>query len=230
MENYLVCKNIKDIVARYAGTAFLYDTWTDEISGDHIKKVPEIIKDADWYKPVDPSKFSKEELKELGFALWDKESNLYLIPTWLAPFLVDKFMGSAIDETTVYELTTSVMDLDQRMGYIAYGVVPESSAEYMTPQTTVIRAEEDVTADQIKYSILNNKIDIVYVRPCSICDSPLSYKINNNKIYFDSSCSCCPPVEPTLMDWGDLASFINIQKDLGSREALMKQCGLEVIK
>jgi hypothetical protein len=63
---------------------------------------------------------SKETLFSYGFATWSAETpNLLLIPLWLVPFM-DPFMTVICIDGE--EAILSKVDLDERVGCIAYGI------------------------------------------------------------------------------------------------------------
>ncbi|MFS7206678.1 hypothetical protein AB6831_04125 [Carnobacterium divergens] len=62
-----------------------------------------------------------EEMKQLRFGIWDDESNLRLIPIWLAPFIVQTTKVTSISGNIK---TLKKADRDHRGGFLAYGVNP----------------------------------------------------------------------------------------------------------
>lgn len=81
---------------------------------------------------TDFSDFTADELKLCGFKLFDKESNLHLIPFWLYPFLpygitLTCISGETIKVTPYYvqsDQKETYIDNDHRMGCIAFGIIP----------------------------------------------------------------------------------------------------------
>ena len=96
---------------------------------------------------VDFSDFTSDELLLCGFKIWDKESNLHLIPLYLYPFLPNGLELTCIDGTKkiVQENYTSqyvesslvgidktnnivnenYIDNDNRAGMLAFGIIPK---------------------------------------------------------------------------------------------------------
>lgn len=91
-----------------------------------IDSAIENIKASNDYFDIDLTKLSEQELIELRFSLWDKESKNYLIPLWIFPFLTEVLTVTDINGKTE-TLSKSKLDLDNRFGYLAYGVIPTNA-------------------------------------------------------------------------------------------------------
>jgi len=120
------CKVIRNTLLITMGELMVYDSWSDKTK---IKSINDIQNDLKvWLESVgatgiDPNKMTKKELKEIGFGLWHKESNLWLIPIWLYPFLVNDIKTVSIGGN---EYTSKdQLDTDNRFGCLAYGIIPE---------------------------------------------------------------------------------------------------------
>lgn len=125
-ETYELCKRIRHIVVIRAAEVMAYRKWSDQFAADEIRNIPKMIKDQSWFKPVDPSLLTAEQMTDLGFAPWSKDTPMRLIPLWLLPFLVDVVECRSIDGNTLRILRQD-MDNDHRFGCLAYGVFPATT-------------------------------------------------------------------------------------------------------
>lgn len=122
MTTFEIAKNILRILVVNAAETMVYDCWSDEFATKNVRgTVNQVIK-CEWFLPIDPNEFTVEELKQLDFRRWSRESELWLIPLWLRPFLADMFIYAAIDEEPKMGAAKDI-DNDHRFGCLAYGVV-----------------------------------------------------------------------------------------------------------
>lgn len=117
---YEICKYIRKRFTLAASDACMYTNWPDEFKLQSVLQVPDDIKNADGYRPVNVTDLSEQEMEELGFGLWDEESKLMLVPVWLLPFLDPDVLLTSISGDTASPVD---VDNDQRFGCLAYGVV-----------------------------------------------------------------------------------------------------------
>lgn len=90
---------------------------------DDIQNLPNEIKKSKWFKPIDPTLLTKEEMLDLGFKQFESTDENLLIPFWLFPYLADNFDFVSIRGNIGNE--TSKMDKDHRYGLLAYKVKPK---------------------------------------------------------------------------------------------------------
>jgi len=64
------------------------------------------------------------DLKDLGFALWSEDNPIWLIPLWVYNFIADGEKFVCISGERVVK-GKDYVDLDVRMGCIAYGLTLE---------------------------------------------------------------------------------------------------------
>lgn len=124
MTPFDICKTIQRNILRTASEVAVYESWSDEFAISEIRGLAARIKSGSWFKPIDPSSFTMDELVELGFGRWSSDNMLMLIPLWLVPYLVPSFEGGSISDDERRTIITAEMDTDNRMGMLAYGVFP----------------------------------------------------------------------------------------------------------
>lgn len=122
---YDICKWIRKAILTHAAEVITY-SWDAEFSRENLKSLPDKLKKAEGFRMIDPSDLTAEEMKDLGFGLWDEENPIRLIPLWLKPFLADRIKAGSIDNGEPREIETASMDDDHRFGCIAYGVLPRA--------------------------------------------------------------------------------------------------------
>lgn len=111
------CNIIKTLLLTTVGEILSYDSWSDDFKLKHLNEgAPEEYK-------IDPNDLTEEEMNQLDFGRWFKESTLRLIPIWLYPFLAEEFESTNIFGMKCFKL--SEIDSDHRYGYLAYGVIPK---------------------------------------------------------------------------------------------------------
>jgi hypothetical protein len=118
---YEIAQIIQRFIVRRAAEAMLYGTWSPGFIAGYLKEVPDKIKCAEWYKPIELSNFSEDQMKDLGFVRWSEDDPMYMIPLWLYPFLPDEIECKSIDGVQV-RYKKSEMNTDSRFGCLAYGV------------------------------------------------------------------------------------------------------------
>lgn len=92
----------------------------DDFALKEIRSIPESIKGASNFDAIDPNDFTVEELKELEFYLWNN-SNLYLMPLWMLPFIKEEVdLGCINGKRRIFR--RDEIDNDERRGFLAYGV------------------------------------------------------------------------------------------------------------
>lgn len=119
------CKTIRNSLLIRAGESLTYKSWSDSFRLENLRDIHSTL--TRWEETygsfkINPQDLSYEEMKELGFGVWDKENPIRLIPIWLFPFLCDEFESESINGTKY--TTLAELDNDHRFGFLAYGVVP----------------------------------------------------------------------------------------------------------
>lgn len=118
-----ICNIILLNIANKAAEVFTYKNWSDEFCRNEINRTAETIRASKGFIPVDPYELSLKEMDELGFRRWSDDSDLMLIPFWLASFLKHGIQVESIDgECYYFDETTA--DNDHRYGCLAYGICP----------------------------------------------------------------------------------------------------------
>lgn len=121
MNSFELAKAIRKAICSRAAQVFSYTNWSDGFAVNEIRTIPQWVKGSGNFKPIDPNDFTVEELKELGFGKWDEETNLYLMPLWLLPFIKDEIeCGSISGERKV--IKRDEINNDERFGCLAFGV------------------------------------------------------------------------------------------------------------
>jgi len=115
---YERAKFARSVVLNRAAEVIAYDSWSDEFARKELRK--ELPKDA---MDIDPYELTMEQMKDLGFARWNYESDLMLIPLWLLPFLKEDIETESISGNKYSK--KSELDTDNRYGCIAFGVYPK---------------------------------------------------------------------------------------------------------
>jgi len=115
-----VCKNLMNCIQM----GLSYENWSDEFSYKEIKESYLNIKNLLKEIIGDITTLSKEELKELGFAKWEEERELYLIPLWAFDLIPDGTELESISGDKIIKGKDEI-DLDVRFGCIAYGLKKE---------------------------------------------------------------------------------------------------------
>lgn len=122
-----IAKHIRQIIVTRAAEPMNYTNWGADFVASQIRKIPERIKNTDWFTPINPADLTEAEMRELGFAKWAAEDSMYLIPLWLFPFLTDEVdCGCISGEKRIHK--KSEMNNDTRFGCLAYGVMPKKDA------------------------------------------------------------------------------------------------------
>lgn len=109
--------NLKSAMANLAAEAFQYYSWSDKFCKDNIVNTTQSYID----KYTTDLDFTQADLEDIGFSMWDEESNLMLVPLWLLPFI-----STGVELTDITGKTsivgTDTIDNDVRFGCLAYGV------------------------------------------------------------------------------------------------------------
>lgn len=107
------------------GEALAYKSWSNDFRQENLIRAKDLVKkDIGLVMPIGDNELTKAELEDLGFGLWDEERDsdnrtLWLIPIWLAPFLVyGQNVKSITGDDREYNEKT---DLDHRGGCLAFG-------------------------------------------------------------------------------------------------------------
>ena len=119
ISTYEKCKAIRDVILITASEIMNYQSWNAEFG----KKELLSISDDKRLLGIDPYDLTEDQMINLGFKRWSKDTELMLIPLWLFKFLADDVNVECIDGTKVDK--KSEMDNDNRLGCLAYGVVPK---------------------------------------------------------------------------------------------------------
>lgn len=120
MTSFELAKVIRKAICDRAAQVFTYTSWGDDFALKEIRSIPESIKGASNFDAIDPNDFTVEELKELEFYLWNN-SNLYLMPLWMLPFIKEEVdLGCINGKRRIFR--RDEIDNDERRGFLAYGV------------------------------------------------------------------------------------------------------------
>lgn len=122
---FQLCQMILVATATRAAEPIEYTSWGADFSIQHIRDLPgRLMKSPDFF-PVDPNDLTREEMENLGFRKWSKESDLMLIPLYLFPYMKEGITVTSISGDQYYFFRESA-DNDHRMGLLAFGVVPKA--------------------------------------------------------------------------------------------------------
>ena len=122
-----IAKNIRQIIVNGAAELMNYTDWGADFVALQIRKIPERLKNTDWFVPINPADLTEAEMQELGFGKWAEEDPMFLIPLWLFPFLADEVDCGCISGEK-RRMKKTEMDNDHRFGCLAYGVMPKKDA------------------------------------------------------------------------------------------------------
>jgi hypothetical protein len=125
MNTYDLCLAIRKRIVNKAAMVMAYkESWSEEFQAKEMGEIESGLLEADGFHRVDPNDLTSDQMKELGFGMWDEESGLMLIPLWLFPFIADEIQCGSISNADKGLVKRSDMDNDVRFGCIAHGVVP----------------------------------------------------------------------------------------------------------
>ncbi len=127
MNTYEKCKLIRQIIINRAAEVIAYKNWNNKFATEQIRDLPEELSKNDKCTDLfnlDPTDLTKKQMKDLGFIQWNEKNPIMLIPLWLFSFLKDEFNSDCIDEKKKL-IKKSEMNLDNRGGCLAYGVMPK---------------------------------------------------------------------------------------------------------
>lgn len=94
---YEVAKRIRQNIVISAAESMNYLNWSAEFVASQIRELPEQLKTAEWFSPINPADLTEKEMIELGFTKWSKNDPIYLIPLWCFPFLSENVDCGCID-------------------------------------------------------------------------------------------------------------------------------------
>lgn len=84
-----------------------------------------------------------------------------------------------------------------------------------------------IDQETIKKSVLKNNINLIYVRDCSLCSTPLHFVVEDETLKFDSNCNCVTYTAPLEeRSWNVLAEWVNMQKNLENKKEILKRLGI----
>lgn len=83
-----------------------------------------------------------------------------------------------------------------------------------------------LTEEEVKESILKNKIKKIEHHACSICGVMVYYEIHNEQLYFDSGCGCSNYSFKEPRCWSSISNWINMQKNEKYKNELLNKIGL----
>ena len=109
---------LNTLLASIAIEATLYDNWSSEFKLSNL--LERITKLVARYQ-FDPYSLTTEQLGLLSFGKWDSESQLWLVPVGLYPFLAEGTLLTGIDHAAKV-VGVDTIDPDARFGCIAYGI------------------------------------------------------------------------------------------------------------
>lgn len=84
-----------------------------------------------------------------------------------------------------------------------------------------------VTAEEVKESVLSNKVIRIDHHTCALCNAWTHYSIFDGELFFDPSCNCTGDM-PIERSWENLADFINSQTDAQTQQRILKACGFTI--
>ena len=109
-----ILENLKNFVVNRNAQAFEYENWSDDFKLKEIREgYDEFMK-----QEVDFTNFSKEELLEIGFSMWDEK--LILMPLWAFHICIDDTILTSIDDDEKIKGKDEI-DTDIRFGCLAWG-------------------------------------------------------------------------------------------------------------
>lgn len=83
-------------------------------------------------KYIDWKNLTIEEARELRFRKWDEESDLWLIPIWLYPFIPEDLELTSIGGNKGFAPN---IDTDVRFGCLAWGILLKEDSECTSDKT-----------------------------------------------------------------------------------------------
>lgn len=119
MTDYEIACGIKKVIVNTAAQIIEY-SWGADFSLTELKQLESNIKKNPDFKYIDTSNILLDELKSLGFSLWDEESKLLLIPLWICNYLKKDTEIYCIDGKKSNDINS--VDKDVRFGCIAWGI------------------------------------------------------------------------------------------------------------
>ena len=118
---YELCQKLQAKLANQITIHHIYKKWGPEFFLEETERLFSKLK-KDYVIHVE--RLSRKELISLGALKWSKETSLYLLPFWLAPFLAHGTKLTCINGKIV-TVGAGEIDMDERYGCIAYGVFVE---------------------------------------------------------------------------------------------------------
>ena len=67
--------------------------------------------------------------------------------------------------------------------------------------------------EEFKKAVKRKGLSFLLLRRCSLCNYPISYLFEDDKIYLDSGCDCIGFNKVTETTWNALACYYNRQKN-----------------
>ena len=119
--------NVRSHILNVAAQCMQYTNWSSEFVASELARAKEkVIKDVG---SIDFHLLTADELKSVGFSLWDEESNVLLAPLWAYDLLpIGQTMHCISGESLVVESgykdssNKHYIDNDIRFGCISYGL------------------------------------------------------------------------------------------------------------
>lgn len=127
MSTYQNLRNIQQLLLRRTSEVLAY-TWEDNFCLKYLRETEWLIKNAEWFPKdgINIQALSLGEMKELGFGLWNNESQLRLIPLWMVPYLNG---NTEVLSISGERCKLREVQVNRRFGCIAYGIVRIEKAE-----------------------------------------------------------------------------------------------------
>ena len=103
--------------------SFINYTWDNDYKIGCINEFIDNIKANKSYFPIDCNRLTMEQVRKLGFVIWNrhKDKELWCIPLYLFPFLKKGVKYTDINFKTI--ILDKDTDNDHRSGVVAFGVL-----------------------------------------------------------------------------------------------------------
>ena len=161
-------ENINYIVASYLNQVSMITqyNWDSDYCKDHIERATETL-NKELKNLIDWDSLTLEDIKNLGFTLWDK-SGFYLIPLYLLPIIPIGTELKCIDGGKIIYDGNNI-DNDTRFGCLAYGLnkipMPKVIEKLNEELLNIKFSKYDNNDKTTMYKLLENAIRIANYSP-----------------------------------------------------------------